>query len=292
MSIPYEDLQRLHPCYSQGSGAKTGRVHLPVSPGCNLRCKFCSPEINHTKQAPAVTSEVLSPKEALNVVRKAVEACPEIRVAGIAGPGDTLVTNFALDTFSQVGKEFPTLVKCMSTNGLLLEDRAQDVIDAGIDTLTVTVNAVDPAIQAQINESVLYKGKRYYGQEAAKLLIEKQLAGIKLVSSAGISVKVNTVLIPGVNSEHIEEIAQAVSKAGAKIYNIIPLIPQAEMENFRAPNCAEIDAARQVAEPYLDVFRHCQHCRADAIGIPGGRDYGDKIYLRRVSAQATTFSHG
>lgn len=105
------------------------------------------------------------------------------------------------------------------------------------------------------------------------------------------TIKINTVLVPDINDFHIEQIAKTVKEAGASIYNIIPLIPQAELSNYRAPVCAEIDAAREAAGKYIDVFRHCQHCRADAVGIPGKKDYGEQIYQRRIGA-AETFSHG
>lgn len=292
MPAPYDALAKAHPCFASGGRpANTGRIHLPVSPGCNIGCKFCCPAIDDEKEAPAVTTQVLRPAEAVEVVRRSLELCPDITVVGIAGPGDTLATPWALETFSLIDKEFPFLFKCMSTNGLLLPERAQEVLEVGIDSLTVTVNAVEPSIEAQLNEYVVYHGKRLYGEEAARLLIERQLEGIRTVASAGTTVKVNTVLVPGVNDRHIEAVAKAVSAAGAKIYNIIPLIPQGGLADVSRPTCKEVDAARVAAEPYLPVFRHCQHCRADAIGIPGGRDYGQQIYLKRIAGKET-FSHG
>lgn len=291
MATSYDTLQRQHPCFARGKAGSTGRVHLPVSPGCNLGCKFCSPEFNDTKEAPAVTSKILTPQEAVDIVRKSLELCPDITVAGIAGPGDTLATDYALETFRLIGKEFPQLIKCMSTNGLLLPERADEVIEVGIDSLTVTVNAVDPAIEAQLNSHIVYHGKRLVGIEAAEVLIANQLEGIAAVARAGTTVKVNTVLCPGINDAHIADVAEAVSRAGAKIYNIIPLIPQASLSHVARPTCQQLDAARQAAEPFIDVFRHCQHCRADAIGIPGQKDYGDQIYLRRIAGKET-FSHG
>ncbi|HEX3078361.1 MAG TPA: hypothetical protein VHQ24_16005, partial [Lachnospiraceae bacterium] len=125
----------------------------------------------------------------------------------------------------------------------------------------------------------------------ARILIENQLKGIKKVASAGITVKVNSVLVPGINEDHIEEIAKTVSEAGASIYNIIPLIPQHELADAPAPTCAQIDEVRTRAGRYIDVFRHCQRCRADAIGIPGESDFGDQIYQQRISHK-DTFSHG
>lgn len=289
-SDTYEKIQQSHPCFG-GHKNNVGRIHLPVSPGCNIGCRFCDRTINDVEERPGVTSKVLTPKEALLVLEKALRICPEITVAGIAGPGDTLATDYALATFRLIKEAYPKLLKCMSTNGLLLPERAREITEVGIDTLTVTVNAVNPKTEAKINSYIRYHGKQYEGEEAARILIENQLQGIRSLADSGIVIKVNTVLIPGVNDGHIEEIAKTVKEAGADIYNIIPLIPQAEFAHIKAPVCAEIDGARTKAEKYIDVFRHCQHCRADAVGVPGKSEYGDRIYQRRLGIKET-FSHG
>jgi nitrogen fixation protein NifB len=290
MPNTYQELQKSHPCFG-GHKNNVGRIHLPVSPGCNISCKFCDRKINDTEERPGVTSKVLSPEEAIEVLDKALALCPEITVAGIAGPGDTLATNYALDTFRLVNKHHPDLIKCMSTNGLLLYERADEIIEIGVESVTVTVNAVDPEIEAKLNRGIVYHGKAYKGVEAATLLIENQLKGIKKIADAGITVKVNTVLVPSINGDHIEDIAKTVKEAGASIYNLIPLIPQSDLSDEPAPVCSEIDGARSLAGKHIDVFRHCQHCRADAVGMLGGKDYGDMIYQRRI-AGADTFSHG
>ena len=291
MAISYEELTDKHPCFALGKKGQTGRIHLPISPTCNIECKFCDRKINDYENRPGVARGVIKPEEAVGVVRRALELCPDITVAGIAGPGDTLASDYALETFRLIKEHFPQIIKCMSTNGLLLSEKAEEVIKTGIDSLTVTVNAVAPEIEAKLNGGILYHGVHYTGVEAAEILIEHQLDGIKKVSSAGITVKVNTVLVPEINDGHIEEIARTVSEAGASIYNIIPLIPQHELSGCRSPSCIEIDGARQKAGKYIDVFRHCQRCRADAVGVPGEKDYGDQIYLKRISRK-DTFSHG
>lgn len=291
MAISYEELTDKHPCYARGKRNQTGRIHLPISPVCNIECRFCDRRINDYEQRPGVASTVIQPEEAIEVIQKSLELCPAIKVAGIAGPGDTLASDDALKTFRLIRKAFPDLVKCMSTNGLLLAEKAQEVIDADIDSLTVTVNAVDPEIEAKLNRGILWHGKHYTGVEAAEILIRNQLEGIRKVSAAGITIKVNTVLVIGINDEHIEEIAKTVKEAGASIYNIIPLIPQHELKDYPAPTCAQIDGARLRAQKYIDVFRHCQRCRADAIGIPGEKDYGDQVWVSRI-AHKDTFSHG
>lgn len=292
MAKSFSELTKNHPCFGS-HGATTGRIHLPVCPGCNIACRFCERSINTTENRPGVTGRVLKPQEALEIVGKAIEISPEIKVAGIAGPGDTLASDNAFKTFRLIDKNFPELIKCMSTNGLMLSERADEVIAAGIDSLTVTVNAVDPEIEAQLNDYIIWHGKKIEGVEGAKILIENQLEGIRKIAGAGITVKVNTVLVPRINGSHIAEIAATVAEAGAEKYNIIPLIPSAKLKDEPAPNCAEIEAARRAAADYIELFLHCNHCRADAAGIPGVSDISRQLYARLGPSGFTeNFSHG
>ena len=155
-----------HPCFGGGPNMNRGRVHLPVSPSCNIQCAFCNRTRNETEQRPGVTSELLTPKEAAAIVDRALELCPEITVAGIAGPGDTLATHHAIDTFRLIQEQHPELITCLSTNGLLLEPYAEELIDAGVRTITVTVNAVDPEILKHICLWVVKDGKKYEASKA------------------------------------------------------------------------------------------------------------------------------
>ncbi len=293
MAVSFSELEENHPCFGRHS-AQTGRVHLPVCPGCNIACRFCERSLNQTENRPGVTSKVLKPEEAVPLLKRALELSPEIRVAGIAGPGDTLASDNALKTFRLIKEEFPGLIKCMSTNGLLLSERAQEIINAGIDSLTVTVNAVDPKIEAKLNDYIIWHGKKIEGEEGAKILIKNQLEGIKKIADSGITVKVNTVLVPKINGSHIADIALAVAEAGAELYNIIPLIPCAKLAGQAAPTCLELDDARRAAAPYIELFLHCNHCRADAIGVPGKTEVSRQVYalFKKSAAFKENFSHG
>ncbi|NPV92789.1 MAG: radical SAM protein [Firmicutes bacterium] len=282
-------LVKQHPCFNGEAHFKYGRIHLPVSPACNIQCRFCKRGFNKWEQRPGVSRSLLIPEKAVEIVERALELCPEITVAGIAGPGDTLATDHALETFEMVHKRFPGLINCLSTNGLMLGEKAERVIEAGVKTVTVTVNAVDPRVLQDICAYIVYNGQYMTGELAARWLITAQLAGIKKITRLGAIVKINTVLIPGVNDRHIEEVARVVAGVGASVINIIPLIPQYEMERNRPPECHELNSARLAAEKHLPVFRHCRQCRADACGIPGAEiDLADVLYEQRVP----TFSHG
>ena len=45
----FSEITRNHPCFAQGAKSNKGRIHLPVSPGCNIACKFCKREFSGTE---------------------------------------------------------------------------------------------------------------------------------------------------------------------------------------------------------------------------------------------------
>jgi nitrogen fixation protein NifB len=286
--MEFKEMKNLHPC--MGRVNNKGRIHLPVCPSCNMFCKFCDRRIDDgAERRPGMSRALVSPEDAPLRVAEALELCPEITVVGVAGPGDSLATDHACRAFRAIGKRFPNLIRCMSTNGLMLPEKIRDVAKAGINMLTVTVNAVDPVILNELNDGIVYHGELLTGEEAGLILIKNQLEGIRLAVDAGLVVKVNTVLVPEINGRHIGAVARAAMRRGASICNIIPLIPQQKLSHLSVPSCTEIDRARNEAERYIPVFRHCAHCRADAAGLLFGKDFGNDIYHARASE---TFSHG
>jgi nitrogen fixation protein NifB len=280
--IPKVDIST-HPCYSRGAHFRYGRIHVPVAPRCNIKCNYCIRKFAcPNENRPGVTMRVVSPDEALQTIRTAVEREPRLRVLGVAGPGDALANDATLTTFERARDEFPRLTRCLSTNGLLLPDRMEAIERAGITTLTITINAVDPEIGEQIYEHVRYGGKTYRGRAAFELLHQNQMEGLREASLRGMVVKVNSVLIPGVNDRHMLAIANAVKERGAYIQNIIPMLPLAKFAHLTEPSLAEVERVRNECATVIEQFRNCQRCRADAIGIPGEEGCGTKPAAEQV----------
>lgn len=262
-----------HPCFG-GNRHKNGRIHLAVAPRCNIKCGYCDRKhdcANETR--PGVTSQLLSPRQALEQVR-GVMTDPTfreiIKVIGIAGPGDPLANDETFETFRLVKEEFPDLMFCLSTNGLALPDRIDQLARVNLHSLTVTINAVDPAVAARIYRHVIHRGRHYQGVSAATILLENQFHGVRLAAELGLVVKVNTVLIPGVNDDQVRLVAEKVSEAGAFLMNVMPLIPQAELSHLTPPSPAYLESVRSANEGTIAQFRGCQQCRADAVGLIGG----------------------
>ncbi len=265
----YSHLTRLHPCYSEKAHFTTGRIHLPVAPKCNIQCKYCVRSINKCEHRPGVAAGILTPQKALGRVEKYVREMPNLKVVGIAGPGESLANPETFETFRLVNERFPELHKCVATNGLLLPDKLDELLEVGVGSVTVTINSLKPENAARIYSWVRYNGKTYQGEEGAALLIKNQFKGMEMASKAGLMVKMNTVLIPEINLEEIRELAAAASKRGAVIMNIIPLIPLHDLKDAEPPSCEDLNIARTLAEEYLPQFRLCRQCRADAVGVPG-----------------------
>ena len=259
-----------HPCFNKKAHHHVGRIHLPVAPKCNIKCNYCTRRHDCANEnRPGVTSRVLNPQQALEKVRQAVTADPRIKVVGIAGPGDPLANQQTLETFALVHQEFPQLLKCLSTNGLMLPSRIEELAEVGLNSLTVTVNTLDPEIGAKIYSWVRYQGQVLLGQEAAAQLIKNQLDGIAQAVERGITVKVNTVFIPGINDQGIEKLAEKIKGLGVYIMNIMPLIPQAQFAHLIAPTPEEISQVRAAYSPIIMQMEHCRQCRADAVGLIG-----------------------
>ena len=263
------DIMEQHPCFSDKAHDRVGRIHLPVAPRCNIQCNFCEHRMCTGIKHPGWTSRLLSVAEAVDLVRSIVSERQAFDfVVGVAGPGDALANDQTYQTLALIHQRYPQIVKCLCTNGLLLEDKLEAMADAGVGSFTVTVNASDSRVGKDIYSWVKYEGTIYRGEEAAALLISKQFSGIRKAIDAGFSLKVNTVLIPGVNDEHMAELARRLREAGVELMNIMPLIPAGKMKDRTAPTCDELRRARWECERTIAQFYRCEQCRADVIFLP------------------------
>lgn len=259
-----------HPCYSAEAHNKYARIHLPVAPRCNVQCNYCNRKFDCVNESrPGVTSEVLTPELAREKFVWVNSVIADLSVVGIAGPGDALAEwELTKNTIQEIQKINSDVIFCLSTNGLLLPNYAEEIIQLGINHVTVTVNALDPEISARIYQYIEYEGVHYEGVDAAKILLKNQIAGIQYLTQRDVLVKVNIVMIKGINDHHIPAIVKKVKELGVFVTNIMPLIPApgSGFENFPQTSMKEITELRNICQIDIQQMRHCQQCRADAIG--------------------------
>ncbi len=274
-----------HPCYSEEAHHFFARMHLAVAPGCNIQCHYCNRKYDCANESrPGVVSKVLSPDAAIAKVLAVAARMPQLSVVGIAGPGDPLLNaerTFA--TFAGIAEMLPDIKLCLSTNGLALPDHIERIKALNIHHVTITINAVDSNIARRIYPWIVYEGRRWTGLEAARILIARQLEGLSLLVAADVLVKVNSVLIPGINDHHLAAVNAAIKARGAFLHNIMPLISDpAHGTHFgltgqRGPTSSELKAVQDTLGSDARLMKHCRQCRADAVGLLG-QDRGQEDF--------------
>jgi len=262
-----------HPCFSPEARHTSARVHLPVAPRCNVQCRFCDRKFDCVNESrPGVSSRVLSPEEALDYLNRIRARLPQLAVVGIAGPGDPFANpGETVETLRLVRASHPDLRLCVASNGLALPEYVDELADLQTSHVTVTVNAVDPVVGAKVYAWVRDGKRSLLGEEGASLLLERQLDAIERLKAKGIVVKINTLILPGINDDHIPAVAEKMKALNVDLMNCMPLQinEQGKARGWREPSEEEIAKARTAAGSLLPQMEHCTRCRADAAGFLG-----------------------
>lgn len=137
-----------HPCYSPGAHHRYARMHLAVAPACNVQCNYCNRKFDCANESrPGVVSELISPQEAIRKAKAVAAAIPQLSVIGIAGPGDPLANlGRTFNTLEGLRSQLPDVKLCVSTNGLMLPQSVDRLVELGVDHVTVTLNAIDARV--------------------------------------------------------------------------------------------------------------------------------------------------
>jgi nitrogen fixation protein NifB len=262
-----------HPCFNIKAHKTFGRVHLPVAPRCNIQCKFCNRKFDCVNESrPGVTSAVLTPLQAMLYLNEVVKQKPNIRVVGIAGPGDPFANaKQTLETFELVRKTYPDLLLCVASNGLNVLPYIDDLARLKVSHVTLTVNAINPEVGANIYSWMRIGKKVVRAVDGARILLDRQMEAITGLKERGILIKVNTILLPEINDDHIEDVARAMGELDVDIFNCMPYYPNSgsALEHLPEPTSEQLGNIRKNAAKYVLQMHHCTRCRADAVGLLG-----------------------
>ncbi len=262
-----------HPCFNAEMRGVFGRVHLPVAPRCNIQCNYCDRKYDCVNESrPGVTSAVLKPHQAMTYLDYVLEEVKNISVVGIAGPGDPFANpDETMETLRLVRNKYPEMILCLATNGLGIGPYIDELAEINVSHVTITLNAVDPAIGSKLYSFVRH-GKKVLSPKAGfEVLLEKQLEAIIRLKERNVTTKVNTIIVPGINEEHIEAVAEKMADLKVDILNCIPFFPNkgAKFADIPEPSKESVIKIRKKAARHIPQMYHCKRCRADAVGILG-----------------------
>jgi cyclic pyranopterin phosphate synthase len=209
-----------------------------VTSDCNLRCFYC-----HREGCPA-SNHKLKLADIEEIVKVAREI--GIRKVKFTG-GEPLLRNDIVDIVASVAEQGLDDVSLV-TNGVLLADVAHELAEVGLDRVNVSLDTLDPVVFARIT-----------GED----LMERVLAGISAAGDAGLTpVKINMVLLAGVNDSEIDGMIKYASDRGAVLQIIELLRTQENEEIFARYHRGLDDIERKLSERALCIeTRRLMHNR-------------------------------
>jgi len=162
-------------------------ARISLTDRCNYRCLYCMPNCGIEKKSH---SDILS----LEDTYKIIEALKDLGIVKVRFTGgEPLVIKGALDIIEKTSK-FSGLSTYITTNGVYLSDFAYKLVDCGISGLNISIDSLDED---------KYKFVTNGGE------LSTVLEGIEKVKKAGIeNIKVNAVLLKGINDDSILEFAK------------------------------------------------------------------------------------
>jgi nitrogen fixation protein NifB len=263
-----------HPCFNDKVRHTKGRIHLPVAPACNIQCNYCNRKYDCVNESrPGVSSTILTPGQSLWYLEQTMEkGTTDISVVGIAGPGDPFAnSDKTMETLRLVREKYPEMLLCVASNGLGILPYVQELAELETSHITLTINTMNPETGAKIYSWVRDGKKIYRGVEGAALLLERQVAAAKAIKEAGMVLKINSIIVPGINEDDVIEVAKAMSEIGADIFNGMPLYQNegSVFEDIKEPSKETVAKIRLETSRYISQMHHCSRCRADAAGIIG-----------------------
>ncbi|MBK8909677.1 MAG: nitrogenase cofactor biosynthesis protein NifB, partial [Rhodospirillales bacterium] len=257
-----------------------------------MQCHYCNRKYDCANESrPGVVSETLTPETAARKAAWVASQVPQLSVVGIAGPGDALADpRRTFETCARIAEALPDVRLCLPRTAWPHSITAEAIVAHAIDHVTITINAIDPAIAARIYAWVSFDKRRRTGEDAARILIERQLLGLDALIAAGVLVKVNSVMIPGINDAHLKDLNTELNARGAFLHNVMPLISDpAHGTHFgltgrHGPTAVELKQVQDDLAGGANLMKHCRQCRADAVGLLGD-DQGPAFSIDRLPAE-------
>ncbi len=202
-------------------------LRLSVTDRCDLRCTYCMPE----KMQFLPRKEVLSLEElhklALGFIDRGIT---KIRLTG----GEPLVRRDMIELVRALGRKLGDGLEelTLTTNGTQLSQFADDLAEAGVKRINVSLDTMD---------SELFK------QLSRRDRLSQVLQGIAAAREAGLKVKLNTVALKGLNEDEIPFLVEWAHANGHEL-TLIEVMPLGEIEEDRVDHYLPLTAVREKLE--------------------------------------------
>jgi cyclic pyranopterin phosphate synthase len=170
-----------------GHGRRVNYLRVSVTERCNFRCQYCMPE----KPFSWVPKEnLLSFEELFLFIKVGIdEGIDKIRITG----GEPLLRNELSSFIGMINDYKSGLDIALTTNGYLLSGAAQELKDAGLKRINVSLDTLKNDTAAKI---------------AGKDILQKVKDGIEKAREVGLGVKINNVPLKNINEDELVEVLE------------------------------------------------------------------------------------
>ncbi len=172
-------------------------LRVSVTDRCNFRCFYCLP---HGEPPIAPKDQMLSYEE----IARACEIFVSLGIEKIRLTGGEPLMRRDIATLVRMVSTIPGVRDlALTTNGYFLPEKAQELKDAGLNRITISLDSLKPD-----------RFKRMTGVD----VLPRVLDGISAARDAGLApVKINAVIIRGHNDEEVADMAEFARTIGAQM---------------------------------------------------------------------------
>lgn len=197
-------------------------LRLSITDRCNLRCRYCMPAEGVCKKNH---SDMLTEDEMITAVEAAADlGITKLRITG----GEPLIKRNILSLCRRASAVEGIRDVALTTNGILLPQMAQDLKDAGVNRLNLSLDTLDPECYAYITRIGT---------------LDQALEGLRVALDTGFDkIKINAVLIGGFNDGQIRDLAELTRRYPVDM-RFIEMMPMYDNPDFNEGSylpCAKV----------------------------------------------------
>ena len=236
---------------------KIDYLRISLIDKCNFRCQYCMPE--GTKLNYVLNRELLTDREILSLVRDVFIPLgfTKFRLTG----GEPLLRPGVVDLVGNIARLSETEDLALTTNAYLLADLAQPLYDAGLRRINISLDSLNPKTFDQVTGN---RGRSKWQQTWSGILTAHRVGFNPL--------KLNVVVIPGVNDTEVLDLAELSIKRQWHI-RFIEFMPIGNPELFGDKAWIDsVELRRQIRHKWGLVESNIQgNGPADVFQIPGAK---------------------
>jgi cyclic pyranopterin phosphate synthase len=206
-------------------GRTVDYLRVSVTDRCNYRCVYCMAEdMTFLPKADLLTLEELD-RVCSAFVRRGID---KIRLTG----GEPLVRRGIMTLIRSLGRHLPSGALrelTLTTNGSQLVKYADDLVDAGVRRINVSLDSLDPEKFQQATR---------WGK------LDEVLAGIMAAKSAGLEIKINAVALRGLNDTEFDRLIAWCGEQGFDL-TLIETMPMGDIGFDRVDQYLPLSLVRE-----------------------------------------------